>query len=64
MVSVRGWSRLHDASQIDRQIAAGLHRLETFEKSAFGRKALSRPGYGPKYGLEFFSETQKRKSPE
>jgi hypothetical protein len=54
----------NDASQIDRRIAAGLHRLETVGKSAFGRKTLSNPGYGPKYGLGFFSETQKRKSPE
>lgn len=38
-------------SQIDRRIAGGLHRLETIEKSAFGRKTLSHPGYGPKYGL-------------
>jgi hypothetical protein len=55
---------IHDASQIDPRIAAGLHRLETVEKSAFGRKTLSHPGYGPKYGLKFFSGTQKRKSPE
>ncbi|CAN2981132.1 hypothetical protein METHPM2_720001 [Pseudomonas sp. PM2] len=37
----------NDVSQIDRRIAAGLHRLETVRKSAFGRKTLSHPGYGP-----------------
>ncbi|WP_415765060.1 hypothetical protein [Pseudomonas sp. ZB1P45] len=56
---------LHDAGIITEYSASNdVHRLETVEKSAFGRKALSRPGYGPKYGLNFFLEPQKRKSPE
>jgi hypothetical protein len=39
-------------------------RQERIRKLAAGRKAMLDPGYGPKYGLEFLSDTQKRQSPE
>ena len=38
------------------------NRFEAVEKSAFGRKALRRPGYGPKYGLDFFQKRRNEKA--
>jgi hypothetical protein len=55
---------LRDAGIITEYSASNdVHRLETVEKSAFGRKALSRPGYGPKYGLNFFQNRRNEKAP-
>lgn len=62
------WCRSYDdpehngASQIDQRIAAGLHRIETVGKSSFGRKTLSQPEYGPKYGLGFLKKKKNKKT--